>query len=202
MTEIDLKAKFDQLEIQRQADVEALDQTIKAIDVLYKLDRHLVAAGLQPALQLDHPTHPALVSVEEEPDAEGPPATTDAPVVPIRPAKSSRRYTAEEKAEAVRLADELGSDNAAGKQLGCSGVSISNWRKDGHGRKFKSVTETAVPRRQAPEPAADGPSMRCPVCRKPAPIDGEINEVTKVTAMREHYKTSPDCQEALRKRRA
>ena len=192
MTTIDLKSKFEELETRRKADVQALDETIDAIRTLLDLDKHLVKLGLQPEHQLRHAeafpveaVHDYLgvtLSIEEE-----------APAVEAK----RRRYSDEEKAEAVRLADELGSDEAARKQLGISMGSIGNWRKAGHGKKPKSVT---TPRPVADSAEHEGPKTKCSICKAKVPVVGEVNEVNRVTALREHYKESPDCSDALRRR--
>jgi transposase-like protein len=113
-----------------------------------------------------------------------------------------RRFTDEEKADAVRQADESGSDSAVAREIGCHATSIGNWRKAGLGRRPKSTTEVPDKAKAKSKETAAGPTVRCPICKTGAPIEGEISEVTKAQALREHYKTKPECREALRARRA
>jgi len=205
VTEIDLKAKFDQLELERQATVEALDNIIEAIKVLRKVDKHLFDCGLQ-GLQLEHVEEFPVAGVLEYlgvPD-ESPafPPESERPMAESTVPKTGRRFSDEQKAEAVRMADEYGSDSKAAKECGTTATSISNWRKGGHGKKRKSVVETHADGRRSKEEPGSGPSVRCPVCKFQSPITGEISPETRANALREHYKTAPDCREALRKRHA
>ena len=128
----------------------------------------------------------------------------DAPPAASPPPKSAtaRRFTPEQKAEAVRLADELGSDSEAARQSGTTSVSLKTWRKSGHGKRPKSVNGTAENRGAKRADAHEGPQVKCPVCNAKVPIVGEPGVESRATAIREHYKTSPDCQTALRARHA
>lgn len=118
-----------------------------------------------------------------------------------KPRARPGRYSDDERAEAVRLADELGSDNAAGKQLGISGVSIGSWRRAGHGKKPKSTITGENPRAKQP-PAHDGPKTKCSVCKAKLPIEGEVGSESRLAALRAHYRDKPECEDALRKRHA
>ena len=80
MTDVDLRAKYEQLEQERQAAVVALDASIAAIGTLRKLDQHLFDLGLQPALQLDPgPELAGMMTYDQVREAEGLPATTPPP---------------------------------------------------------------------------------------------------------------------------
>jgi transposase-like protein len=214
---LDLSSKFMELEIRRQADVQALDETIEAIKDLLDLDRKLVKFGLQTDHQLVHPeavpagpvheylgvteaaTPPPEVSeVESVPAAE----TKPTGMQPFTKSARVRRFTDEQKTAAVRLADELGSDSKAAQESGTTSTSILNWRKQGFGKKMKSVSETAPARPSAAKDAHDGPKTKCSVCQALVPIDGEVNADSRLEAIRGHYKDSPSCADALRKRHA
>jgi transposase-like protein len=218
---VDLKAKYDEIEVQRLLHIAGLDAAIEAKKMLHELDEHLVANGFQKELQLP-PVSPgpprmtleeiraqnrsvAVVEASEPPAAaraEDPPPVPQEPSVPetkTTKLATGKRYTDLEKAEAVRLADELGSDAAAARQLGTTSQSICNWRNTGHGKKPQSISASSNGGKS--KETATGPSVRCPNCKTGVPIEGDIDEVSRATAMREHYKTSPKCREALAKAR-
>ena len=115
--------------------------------------------------------------------------------------RKRRRWSDEEKANGVRLAEELGNDSAAEREIGAPAGSIHGWRKAGFGKKMKSVVGTA-PNPRAKEEPAEGPTTKCSVCKASLPIEGEVGIESRPMALRAHYRTSPDCETALRARHA
>ena len=218
-----MRAKFAELETRRRLHIDGLDQAVQAIADLRALDRHLVDAGLHRELQLEH-LDTEDPPIEEPPEFRDddlpaaveptpPPDPVEAAPVPASsgpggPA-SRRRYTTEEKAEAVRLADELGSDSAAGKQLGMHGVSIGNWRRAGIGKQPTASSKKAASKKAASKeaepkaaPAATSPTVKCKVCTEALPIVGEPSQVSRLAAHQAHWAAKPECGEAMRRRRA
>lgn len=201
MTTIDLKSKFTELESIRDGAVKLLDAAIEDIRALLDLDNHLVRLGLQDTHQLEHeePWPHAGQDVEEVQEATPPPEAPEAPVVESKGKR--RRWSDDEKADGVRLADEYGNDSKAEREIGAPAGSIHGWRKAGHGKKMKSVVGTAAIAQAEKEPGG-GPTTKCPVCKASVPIEGEVGIDSRPNALRKHYSTSPDCRTALRARHA
>lgn len=196
---VDLRAPLSELQAKRADIAETLASIDASIQLLLDLDRHLVDQGINTELQLTERAGEPARTTASEPVSPPAPATTDAP--------ARRRYSDEEKAEAVRMADEMGSDSAAARELGMHAVSIGTWRRDGHGKRPARTTGTTsgthpsareVNVERAP---AAGPSLRCPSCREAFPIDGAAdNPIAKAQAWSKHYRESPSCEETNRRR--
>jgi hypothetical protein len=213
---VDLRSKFEELEARRKFHVEGLDAAVGGQELLRTLDRHLLELGLHEELQLENTYHVRIEPADEalyEPDSGfvpssegGKPEVSEEPTPPSRQpdtektAKSNgRRYSGEEKAEAVRLAEELGADLKAENQLGVGHGNVRRWRDAGFGRKPKS--QIARPGPQAPEPPASGPSVRCPTCHAHLPLSGAPDETwARGEAFTQHYKTFPACEASNRRR--
>lgn len=230
-----MRAKFAALETRRRLHVDGLDITIAAMADLRALDRHLVAQGLHPELQLEHldtedPPLDELPEFQDEPvigplavagngsiaAAAATPPPDSAKAAPVAPARTKppkraegragstsptqRRFTDEQKAEAVRTADDLGNDSEAARQFKTTSVSIKAWRNAGHGKRTKSVNETAENRSGKQQPAHDAPQVKCPVCKDKVPIEGEPGIDSRAAALRGHYKVKPACEAELQRR--
>ncbi len=204
---LDLKAKFAELEARRRFHLDGVDHAVEAEARLLALDRQLVEDGFHDELQLDHgskadvPVRDLLEFHDDEPAVGSaprpPPDPAEATSVPTGKALNGRRFSPEQKAEAVRLGDELGSDSAAAKQIGTTPTSIVNWRKAGHGKRPEPrASASAIPG----EPSTPvGPQTKCKVCKTSVPIEGPPSQVSRVAALRRHYEDFPQCDAVTRR---
>lgn len=127
------------------------------------------------------------------PAAAVPPRET--PASAPEPKATQNRYTDAEKDAAVDLAIQLGSDKAAGQQLGIGQSQVSEWHRKG----FGTVPEAkGSPAAEAKAAGPAGPTMHCPECKASLPIEGVPDSTARALTLRAHYKASPTCEEAIR----
>ena len=62
--------------------------------------------------------------------------------------KNKKNYTEEFKRQAVKLAEDLGSTMAAGRELGVSDVNIHYWKRKFSGKELISVTRKPEVKRE------------------------------------------------------
>ena len=103
-----------------------------------------------------------------------------------------RVFTGEEKADAVRQADECGVDRTITEALGLSNGSIGRWRAEGFGRKMVASSTGSVIER-ATSARTTYPALRCPSCADIFSIAGEPTNANRLRAWERHYEDSPDC---------
>jgi transposase-like protein len=113
----------------------------------------------------------------------------DAPAYTCQPRVEEK---AEEKAEAVRLADETGSDREITRRLDLSQGAIARWRSEGFGRHMQTGS-TGSPIEKVADPRTAHPSLRCPSCAAKFQIPGEATNVNRLRAWERHYEDSPEC---------
>jgi len=103
-----------------------------------------------------------------------------------------RIFRPEEKAEAVRMADECGNDRAIVTQLNLCQGSIGRWRREGFGRALLTGPTGSVILR-ATDSRTVYPSLRCPACAEHFTLDGEPTNANRVKGYEGHYAASPEC---------
>jgi transposase-like protein len=115
-------------------------------------------------------------------------------VTPIR-----RIFRPDEKAEAVRMADEAGNDRQIQLQLNLAQGIIGRWRREGYGRRMETGS-TGSPIERATNSRTEHPCLRCPACSRLFEIPGEATNLNRLRAWERHYEDSPECLEANKRR--
>lgn len=169
-----------------KVDLPALRTYFEGQEATAKLMLDAAKTGLQSVSKLERELTHGLPDPPRTPEGK-----IDVPVTRREPPSETGGggYSDAFRTKAVRLANEIGSDNRAGLQLRCSGQSIGNWRKAGYGQGATSDTATVD----------DGSSIRCRACGAKLPVD-DAGPGSWSRALQHHYTDSPTCEEINRAR--
>ncbi len=115
-------------------------------------------------------------------------------MTPIR-----RIFRPEEKAEAVRLADEAGNDRRIQLELNLPQGIIGRWRREGFGRRMETGS-TGSPIERATNSRTEHPHLRCPACSNSFALPGEATNANRQQGWEQHYEESPGCLEVNKRR--
>lgn len=123
---------------------------------------------------------------------------TKAAVPPRATAGKRRRFTDDQKAEAVREAEQEGY-RATAIRLGVADTQIHRWKREGLGKRPVAMHGDNYNNGEAAKAAA-GPAVRCPVCHVGCPVVDPSDNDEKRRVLGAHFKESPDCKETMRRR--